>query len=234
VPGPHEALRRSAAHVFVEDLSAPSVDDQVHHHLATVLRLRDGEVVSLSDGRGAWCPGRYEAGRVVAAGPVTVVPPPSPELTVAFAPPKGDRPEAVVRALTELGVDVVIPFTSGRSVVRWDGDRGRRRHQRLVRVAREAAMQSRRIHLPRIEPVTTLEALAAAGPMALADPDGEPLGLGTTMVAIGPEGGWEPAERALGTTTVALGTGILRSETAAVAAGVLLSAQRASRGLPDR
>ena len=50
-----------------------------------------------------------------------------PELTVAFAPTKGDRPEWVVQKLTELGIDRIVPLRTVRSVVRWEGDRGTRR-----------------------------------------------------------------------------------------------------------
>ena len=48
------ALRASAAHVFVDSLDAPVPSDDDAHHLFRVLRLRDGEVVTVSDGNGSW------------------------------------------------------------------------------------------------------------------------------------------------------------------------------------
>ena len=56
------ALRRSAAHAFVGSLAAPTLDEADLHHLVRVLRLRDGEVVSVSDGHGAWRLCRLSAG----------------------------------------------------------------------------------------------------------------------------------------------------------------------------
>ena len=47
-----------------------------------------------------------------------------PAITVAFAPTKGERPEWVTQKLTELGVDRIVPIQTGRSVVRWEGERG--------------------------------------------------------------------------------------------------------------
>jgi 16S rRNA (uracil1498-N3)-methyltransferase len=67
-----------------------------------------------------------------------------PPLTVAFAVLKGERNEMVVQKLTELGIDRIVPVLAERCVVRWDTVRAQRQHERLERVAREAAMQSRR------------------------------------------------------------------------------------------
>ncbi|MBO0732262.1 MAG: 16S rRNA (uracil(1498)-N(3))-methyltransferase, partial [Acidimicrobiaceae bacterium] len=71
---------------------------------------------------------------------------------------------------------------------------------------------------------------------ALATPSGDPPTLARPCILVGPEGGWTPAEEALGLPRVRLGPGILRTETAAIAAAVLLAAlrdgvveQRASR-----
>ncbi len=71
-------------------------------------------------------------------------------LTVGFALVKGERPELIVQKLTELGIDRIVPFVAERSVVRWDGDRAAGHVERLRRVAREAAMQSRRCWLPEV------------------------------------------------------------------------------------
>jgi 16S rRNA (uracil1498-N3)-methyltransferase len=51
-------------------------------------------------------------------------------------------------------------------------------------------------------------------------------------VLIGPEGGWSPAEEAEELPSVALGPGVMRSETAAVAAGIVLSALRSGLVIP--
>ena len=50
----NDALRTSAAHVFVEDLGHPELEDDDAHHLLKVLRIRESDVISVSDGRGSW------------------------------------------------------------------------------------------------------------------------------------------------------------------------------------
>jgi len=87
-------------------------------------------------------------------------------------------------------------------------------------------MQSRRAWLPVIEPVTTFAAVAAEPGACLADRHGAAPNLEHPMVLVGPEGGWHEAERGCGLAMVALGDGVLRAETAAIAAGVLLAARR--------
>ena len=138
---------------------------------------------------------------------------------------KGDRPELVVQKLTELGVDRIVITSSERSVVRWDGERAERHRRRLEKVSVEALQQCRRLWLPRIE-LIPLASLLADGAV-LADMDGDrSVEVGRTVV-VGPEGGWTDRERAEASRpAVALGPHVLRAETAAIAAGVLLAAAR--------
>lgn len=217
--------REAKAHAFVADLAAPVLDDEDRHHLERVLRLRPGDLVTVADGEGAWRPCRFGAA-LVPDGPVVTEPPPDPPVTVAFAVVKGDRPEWAVQKLTELGVDRLVPIRCDRSVVRWDGPRGARHVERLRRVAREASVQARRARLPEVEAMTTFAEVARRPGALLAEPGGRPVGAGDALVLIGPEGGWSADELASGPPTVGLGPSVLRAETAAVAAGVLLTALR--------
>ncbi len=219
--------RRAAAQVLVTDPAVPLLEPADAHHLGRVLRLGAGELVVATDGRGRWAPCRFRPdGTLEPDGPVVVEAAPSPVLTVAFAPVKGERPERVVEKLTELGVDRVVVLRSARSVVRWDPARALGALERLRRVAAEAAAQSRRVWLPEVTGVVGLDGLERAG-MALAEPGGPSLGPAITGIAVGPEGGWSPEELASGWPTVALATHVLRAETAAIASGVLLGARRA-------
>ena len=98
------------------------------HHLQRVRRLHQGEPVTAADGAGTWRAYRVRdagAGRLVlrAEGSVRREPRLVPRLTVACAMTKGERPEAVVRQASELGVDAVQPVLTARSVVRWDAPR---------------------------------------------------------------------------------------------------------------
>jgi 16S rRNA (uracil1498-N3)-methyltransferase len=225
---------RSAAHVFVNDLTTLELRDEDVRHLALVLRLRSGEVVTASDGMGAWrtteVPPGFPAVALHPTGDIVTEPRAVPELTVGFALTKGDKPEFVVQKLTELGMDRILLFPSDNSVVRWDHAKIARNTMRLALVAREAAMQCRRSRLPGVVFTTFAAALELPG-AALAERAGTPCGIDHPVVLIGPEGGWSGTERALATVTVNLGPQVLRAETAALAAGVLLAASRQDRAL---
>jgi len=232
---PDPVLVSAKAMVFVADPASPVPDRADAHHLVDVLRLRTGELVVAADGAGSWVPCRFSGGRgspdpgaiLVPDGGVTTVPRPAAEVTVAFVPAKGDRPDWVVQKLTELGVDRIVPIRSRRSVVRWEGDRAERAVDRLRRVSREASAQCRRAWLPEVSDLSTVGEMAGGGtPAALAHPGGDPPSLARPVIAVGPEGGWDDDELALAVGTVGLGPTVLRAETAAVAAGAVLCALR--------
>lgn len=232
-------LRAAAALVFVADLDSLCLSPEDGHHLAHSLRLRPGEAVVAADGAGSWRPCLFagRAGRragtdavaLEASGPVRSEPRALPLIEVALSPAKGERTEWAVAKLVELGVDVVTPLVAERAVVRAEAGSAARR-ARLGRIVREAAMQSRRVFLPRLgepEPVADVVARVGADRVALAEPGGGPVGLERPTLLVGPEGGWSPQELDLVGARASLGDGVLRVETAAVAAGALLTALRA-------
>jgi 16S rRNA (uracil1498-N3)-methyltransferase len=221
------AANRSAAHVIVASLEALELEDEDRRHLAKALRLRAGEAVSVTDGRGGWRLCRFRAdGTVVPDGEVRRQPRCAPLLTVGFAPVKGDRPEWAVQKLTEIGVDRIVILSAERSVVRWTPERAPHHLTRLRGIVRQAVMQSRRVWVPELTGVVTAASLAADPGVAIAAPGGVPPQLAYPTVLVGPEGGWSPSEERAATTSIQLGPGILRTESAAVAAGVLLVALR--------
>jgi 16S rRNA (uracil1498-N3)-methyltransferase len=235
-------LPPAAAHLFVADIDHPEADAADAHHLTRVLRLRPGEALSASDGRGRWRMCRMtSAGAVESESAVHTEPAPKPTISVGFAPVKGDRPEWTVQKLTEVGVDRIVPIVAARSVVRWEGDRALRQAQRWRRVAREAAMQSRRVWLPEVADVIPLAELLASGDRWVMAQRGGPaptLAENGVFVLVGPEGGWAPDELALDLPRVGLGPTMLRAETAAVAGAFLFAALRAGtvatyRGDPE-
>jgi 16S rRNA (uracil1498-N3)-methyltransferase len=223
----------AAAQAFVDDPGHPVLSDDDAHHLARVLRLRDGEEVIASDGRGRWAQTRWRAGGTLEplaeAGTVRFEPRAEPALTVAFAPVKGERPEWVVQKLTELGIDRIVPLLSERGVVRWTGERGKATVERLRRVTREAAAQSRRVWLPEVCDTmrfADLPTLGEPGEVVLAQLSGDRPTASQRVVAVGPEGGWSTAELSSGLPTVGFGLSVLRAETAAVTAAALLASLR--------
>jgi len=223
------------------------LDGPEGRHAATVRRLRPGERVDLTDGAGtvAECvvrDARKDALLLTVQSRYGVAPP-RPRVIVAQGLPKGDRGELAVEMMTETGVDVIMPWSASRSVVRWKGDRAAKALARWRATAREAGKQSRRFHLPEVtEPVTSAELaerlreVAAHGLAVVLHEEAErPLsGLtpppgGDVLLVIGPEGGIAGEElelfQAAGAVPAVLGPTILRTSTAGVAAAAVLLAR---------
>ena len=229
----------SAPQFFVPRLAAGervSLDPEDARHAVGSLRLRAGDVLRLADGDGSVAAAvlvdvaRGKA--VVEVGAVDRVDRPTPALSVALAPPKGDRLSWVVQKLAEVGVDEAVMLETERSVRRWNRDRAATAIDRLTGVAREAAMQSRRPFVMSVlGPASLAEAVGGARVVVLwehaTDGLAEALGggAGDLRLVVGPEGGFSDGEvrqcAQRGAKTASLGEGILRTETAALAASVV-------------
>lgn len=211
-----DVLRNSSAHVFVDSVQAPVLLDDDAHHLSRVLRLRDGETVTCSDGNGSWVPCIWNSGDVEIAGDITVVDAPSPALTVAIAPVKGDRTDLVIEKVVEIGIDHIIVLSPvERSVVRWASNKVPQVMDRYTRIVRSAATQSRRVFLPTVSGPVSLANVTGQG-VAFAEPGGTASADSVTTLVIGPEGGFSPSEVAIAPALADLGPSILRAETAAI------------------
>nr|WP_296066243.1 16S rRNA (uracil(1498)-N(3))-methyltransferase [uncultured Actinoplanes sp.] len=216
------------------------------HHAATVQRLRVGEALILADGRGASATARVTAvgrGSVdVLLGERTYAAAPDPRLVVVQGIAKGDRGELAVQAMTEIGVDEILPWAASRSVAQWRGDRGAKARDKWASTAREAAKQARRAWLPIVggDPDCSTKQAAArlaesAAAFVLHEEATERLttaelpASGEIALVVGPEGGISDAERdaflMAGATAVRLGREVLRTSTAGVAALAVLSAR---------
>ncbi|GAB2593108.1 ribosomal RNA small subunit methyltransferase E [Paractinoplanes abujensis] len=218
------------------------LDGPEGHHAATVQRLRAGETLLLSDGRGTLATGHVDTvgkGTVsVALGARSVAPAPDPRLVVVQGIAKGDRGELAVQAMTEIGVDEILPWAASRSVTQWRGDRGFKARDKWAATAREAAKQARRPWLPVVggDPDCSTKQVAArlgASAFVLHEEATERLttvplpSSGEIVLVVGPEGGISDAELAQfdGATPVRLGREVLRTSTAGVAALSVLSAR---------
>lgn len=222
------SLRESGDEITLEGEEA--------HYLRRVVRIRPGETVTATDGRGTLaelCV--LEAGEgvraevrsrrsVERAG----------ELTVWCGAPEGDRADWLVEKLAELGVATLQPVDAERG--RWE--RAEARGERWRRLAVAALRQSRSTHLLEILPARPLAELLKAGrPQGeawLADPAGALFhpadfasGLKATA-AVGPSSGFSGDElkrlEACGFVAVRLTAGRLRTETAALALSTLVLA----------
>lgn len=219
------------------------LDGPEGRHAAAVRRLRPGERVDLTDGAGllAECV-------VTAADRASLTldvlarhrePPPAPRIVVVQALPKGERGELAVETMTEVGVDVIVPWAAERCVTRWRPERRDKALGRWRATAREAAKQARRSRLPEVPELASTEDVAArvaAASLALvlheeaeAPLSGvEPPADGDIVLVVGPEGGITEAElerfAAAGGRPARLGPTVLRTSTAGVAAGSVLLA----------
>jgi 16S rRNA (uracil1498-N3)-methyltransferase len=198
----------------------------IAHQVTRVLRLRAGERIVLleDDGQEAIC--RLEDGRLTVEERRATAGEPRHSLTICQALLKGDALEGVVQHGTEIGVGAFRLIVSRRCVAR---ELSPRRLERLRTIAREAAEQSERGRIPRVEAPVTLSAAITPGSVLLHERRQAPRLSGIPApehIVIGPEGGWEDDEVAAaldaGASLASLGPRILRSESVALAAAAVI------------
>jgi 16S rRNA (uracil1498-N3)-methyltransferase len=227
-------LTRLFVTAALEPGAAVILDEGQTHYLLHVLRAKAGDRVLLFNGRdGEWQAEIATAGKRGIALTVTARAAPQtgvPDLWLIFAPVKKTPSDYLAQKATELGVSKLQPVFTRRTIVT------RINSERLLANAVEAAEQSGRMAVPEIGTAMALDKLIAAWPgdrpLYFCDEGGDvsPLadaaGRSDTKAAAiltGPEGGFDPAERAMlraqsFVVPVGLGPRILRADTAALAA----------------
>ena len=220
-------------------------------HLAKVLRARSGDEIILFNGDGREFAASIESvrgSRVSASiGAARSVDRESPlKVTLLQCVPRGDRMDFVVQKATELGVERIVPILSQRSVVRLDAAQAASKQAHWRAVAVSACEQCGRNRLPAVEaPQPLLNYLGAMAPQGAAgamrlilEPEGAQessarfidVAAGSPIagaeIALGPEGGFSSEEldafHLSAFARLGLGPRILRTETAAIAAIVML------------
>ncbi len=209
-----------------------SLTKEQAHYLFGVMRLSEGTIVSLFNGKdGEWDAEIAQAGKkagsltcVVQTRPLQM----PPDLWLYFAPIKKDRTDFIVEKASELGAARIIPVQTDFT------NSGRVNRDRLQAHALEAAEQCGGTYVPEVAEMVKLgqvldywdngrqlmfcdEALVGAGEVL------KEVSAGPWAILIGPEGGFSDAERARLRSmpyahSVSLGPRILRADTAAVAA----------------
>lgn len=206
------------------------------HHAKSVLRLREGESMTLIiDGE------LYESAFSQEGELPLLQKLPTTEATVRVTLyqgiPKGDKMDYIVQKCTEAGIHKIVPVSMPRCVSKWDGKDADKKVQRAQRIAHEAAKQSFRALCPEIgRPVTMKQLPQILSGHALAlvpweDQEGNGLkkvqnDLGAfpedIAIVVGPEGGMGAEDVAAlveaGARCVTLGKRIFRTETAGLAA----------------
>ena len=212
---------------------AVTLDEGQSHYLLHVLRARTGNHALLFNGRdGEWLAEIEGSKRGVTARCLqrTEVQHGTPDIWLAFAPVKKTPSDYLVQKAAELGVSVLQPVFTRRTIV------ARINEERMAANAIEAAEQSGRLTVPEIRAGVSFDKLLASWPqerrLLFCDEGGDAKAMtqaaresrgGPTGILTGPEGGFDPAERAAlralpFVMPVSLGPRILRADTAALAA----------------
>ncbi|MEE3805877.1 16S rRNA (uracil(1498)-N(3))-methyltransferase [Lysinibacillus fusiformis] len=211
-------------------------------HIERVMRMKQGDkIVVVAQNTAHICTIEgFEGDEVVIEATGQTIP--SPELpiyvTVACGLPKGDKLELITQKATELGMFALQPFEAERSIVKWDKKKGAKKQERLQKIAKEAAEQAHRTHIPEVfEPITfkqLLQQIDQFDAVFIADEEDAKAEKRTRfaeklknvydkksksmLIIFGPEGGISRQEsEALlhaGAQTMSLGPRILRAETA--------------------
>lgn len=206
-------------------------------HIATVLRMKTGDELLLCDGEGTEYAVKIK--HVERSGIATEITGRSkreirsPRITLGQGLPKSDKMDFIVQKATELGVSGIVPLVTDRTIVKVKDEE--KRTVRWQKIAREAAMQSSRPDIPKVEAIRRLSAFLRTlnsepgtllllpweeGTVPIKNVLRQNPSVKNVIVLIGPEGGFSKAEadaaRIRGFHPVSLGPNILRTETAAL------------------
>jgi len=227
------------------------IEGEEAHHILDVMRLKGGDRVQFFDGRG-----RLYQGKIFATGTRKLklkiecvykdLLLSNLEITLIQALPKKNKMDYIVEKSTELGVDIICPVQTARTIVKLDKARQLSRKNRWQRLTREAAKQCGRRRIPQVKDIApwseVLFSLNTFDWKLIACLSGKTLNLRDVLRApleprrrvslgrgksrriaflIGPEGDFTPDEvrqaEDAGCIAVSLGTNVLKSDTAAIA-----------------
>jgi 16S rRNA (uracil1498-N3)-methyltransferase len=219
------------------------IDGSAANHIMRVLRLRNGDDLTVFDGRGGEFAARVDSIRkdvvfVDVREHRAIERESSLQLTLAQGVSRGERMDLVIQKATELGVHRLVPVLTERSVVKLDAKQAERKHQHWRGIAIAACEQCGRNTLPVLDAPTSLYDFLRHTPgtarRLLLSPEGDLRvrtlsAAGAITLLIGPEGGLSENEQDAAVTAgferVILGPRILRTETAALAALATLQGQ---------
>ena len=213
-------------------------------HAVSVRRMSVGEAIAVSDGAGLKLRGTVSKvlkdQLEVAVVSVDEISKPPTKLVLVQALAKGDRDELAIQACTELGVSEVIPWQAERSISIWKAEKRKKGQIRWQSIVTEAAKQSLRSYVPVVgevlEGAELIQGLQGFDQVLVLDPESEasitelnPPRAGSVAIVVGPEGGISEQEleafSKAGFFNVHLGSGVLRTSTAGIAALSYLQAK---------
>ncbi len=218
----------SKAHTYEPNCDPNYVNEEVLHHLFRVKRLRSGDLVSITDGRGRVTLASVEGSSnasprgkrtsqipaLVGTGEEYRVENQLPNVEVALAAIDSDKVDLAITKLTELGVASIYLFMAERSNSTHSLGQGRLRLDRLKKIAIEAVAQSRGCFLPDISFVDMN--YLVSNDFSFLTFDGEAFDPLARKYVVGPEGGFAMSEIPLNVKRCSFAGNVLRSETAAI------------------
>jgi len=207
------------------------LDEDVSHHIVQVLRMKEGEKIRITDGKGNVATGMIASAHkkhaVIDITSLETTPAVTPKLSIAISLVKNSsRFEWFLEKATELGVTEIVPLLCERT------EKQRFRHDRMLGICRSAMLQSLQTWLPVLhEPASFNEIVSSAKQQqkmiahcvkgakvdfsSLYNPS-----LDTHIILIGPEGDFAESEitraRENHFIPVSLGSTRLRTETAGI------------------
>ena len=215
-----------------------SLEKSDHHHLFTVLRAQAGEVVQVVFANQSLMlaeVGEDQATLTVIESLTRQIELPV-DVTIAVGLPKGDKLEFIAQKATELGAHELIGFPAKWSVSKLDAKKTSKKTERLQKIVKGAAEQSKRLRIPGVQLLDSIKALTdlfenydvvLVAYEASAKSDEVSMFAkqlaalkngGSILVIFGSEGGISPEEIAiftkLGAVPIGLGPRIMRAETA--------------------
>lgn len=229
----HERLFVPSSNIHKDRAVITERDDI--NHIKNVLRLKPEERLTILDGEGTLYKGiitsiqkeRIELRLLESA----ILPPPKRRFILVQSLPKNPKMDYIIRASVEIGVSRIIPILGSRSIPKPPSEERLLRWRRIVKMAAE---QSRRSHLPSIDPVRSLrdvlkerfdlgivlyEEERERGLRDIIKGSKDPQNI---AIFVGPEGGFSQDEirmmEGYGVLPCSLGKGILRVETASLVA----------------
>lgn len=213
-------------------------------HAISVRRMTVGESIAISDGFGVKIRGRVTKLKKetleISIESIEELLEPESQLFLVQALAKGDRDELAIQACTELGLFGVIPWQADRSISIWKAEKKQKGQARWQSIVAEASKQSLRAFIPRVEQVLDSQELISAlrvfDQVLILDPEADksitefnPPAAGKIAIVVGPEGGISEQElesfKKAGFSSVRLGSGVLRTSTAGMAAVSYLQAK---------
>ncbi len=209
-------------------------------HITCVMRLKPSDGIVAFDGTGREYDGVIKAVKAKSVV-IEIIAERAPSagrgaaITLIQAIPKKSKMDYIVEKATELGVSAIVPVFTRRTIPEWDGPKRAAQAARWRKIAREASKQCARAEIPAVNEIDDFTKVVK-GPARydlalIATLGDDTVKLGDTLtgacaktvaIAIGPEGDFTPEEveasKKSGFRPVSLGSRVLKSDTAGLAA----------------